>query len=47
LGFEYPYLGTPYARPVRDSVNLVLKFFKIIKKDVPTFGKVMECYAQK
>lgn len=47
-GMEYPYLGTPYASPLKDFFNFLLKILKI-KKNVkfPFYKSIMECYAQK
>jgi|SRR5581483_1712222 len=44
--FEYPYLGTPYARPVRDHVGFVLRLFGI-KSRFAFWRNMMECYAQR
>lgn len=47
-GIEYPYLGTPYASPVKDMFSFLLKFFRI-KKDIkfPFYKNMMEIYAEK
>lgn len=44
----YPYLGTPYAKPMQDLLNFFLKLF-YIKKDVKFafYKNIMEVYAQK
>lgn len=44
--FEYPYLGTPYARPVRDHVRFVLRLCGI-HTGFAFWRNMMECYAQK
>ncbi len=47
-GVEYPYIGTPYASPVKDLVNFVLKVLRIRKNiKVPFYKNIMEVYAQK
>lgn len=45
---EYPYIGTPYASPIKDMFNFILKFLRI-KKDikVPFYKNIMEVYAEK
>ncbi len=45
--FEYPYLGTPYAKPLKNLFQFGLKLVGLRKAEVPFFGKVMECYAEK
>lgn len=45
---KYPYLNTPYANPVKDIINFILKLLKIKRKAKPAFFKsMMEIYAQK
>lgn len=47
-GTEYPYLGTPYASPLKDIFNFLLKLLKIRKNiKVPFYKNMMECYAKK
>lgn len=45
---EYPYLKTPYARPVKDLFYFILKVLRI-KKDakVSFYKNIMEVYAEK
>lgn len=47
-GIEYPYLGTPYARPFRDIFYFFLKFLGI-RKDInfSFYRNAIECYAKK
>jgi SAM-dependent methyltransferase len=48
VGFEYPYLGTPYARPVSDMVNFILKLLRISpQKKFAFYRNLLECYAIK
>jgi len=48
LGFEYPYRGTPYARPARDMGSFVLKLLRIRKNIRFAFPRnILECYARK
>lgn len=48
ISFNYPYLGTPYARPVSDMFKFILMFSGIRKKaDFAFFGNTLECYAYK
>lgn len=48
IEFEYPYKGTPYARPVKDYMSFILKLLRIKKNINFAFPKnVLECYAQK
>jgi SAM-dependent methyltransferase len=44
--FEYPYLGTPYASPVRDHLNFALQLVGI-KRPYAFWRNMMECYAQR
>jgi SAM-dependent methyltransferase len=44
--FAYPYLGTPYAQPVRDHLKLVLRLLGVRAK-FAFWRNMMECYAQK
>jgi len=47
-GIEYPYLRTPYASPVKDLFNFILKFLRIKKNiKVPFYKNIMEVYAEK
>ena len=44
----YPYLGTPYAKPISDLFNFLLKLLRIKKNAKFAFYKnIMEVYAQK
>ena len=48
IRFEYPYLGTPYAYPVKNICSFVLCLLHLKKKiDFPFWGNLMECYAEK
>ena len=48
INIGYPYLGTPYAKPVRDMVNFCLKLLGIKKHVKFAFYKnIMEVYAKK
>lgn len=48
IEFEYPYLKSPYARPIKDVISLLACILRIKKKvNFPFFGNVMECYARK
>lgn len=44
--FEYPYLGSPYARPLRDHLRFVLRLFGV-RTAFAFWRNMMECYAQK
>lgn len=44
--FVYPYLGTPYARPVRDHVGFLLRLLGV-RARFAFWRSMMECYAQK
>lgn len=44
--FEYPYLSTPYARPVSDHAKLVLRLLGV-KTRFAFWRNMMECYAQR
>ena len=44
--FEYTYLGTPYARPVRDHVRFLLRLLGA-RTSFAFWRNMMECYAQK
>jgi hypothetical protein len=44
--FVYPYLGTPYARPLSDHARFVLRLFGV-KTRFAFWRNMMECYAQK
>jgi SAM-dependent methyltransferase len=46
LRFEFPYRGTPYARPVRDTVSFVLRLLGV-RRDFAFWGNMLECYARK
>jgi SAM-dependent methyltransferase len=43
---EYPYIGTPYARPVRDIGRFALRLVGV-KRPFAFWGNMMECYAQR
>ena len=46
--FEYPYLGTPYARPAHDIISFVLRLLRLNKNLNFAFpGNMLECYARK
>ena len=48
IEFEYPYIGTPYARPLRDIISFILRLLRVKEKvDFPFYGNVVECYARK
>jgi len=48
LKFEYPYINTPYANPVRDFLSFVLKLLRINKNiHFPFYRNLMECYARR
>ena len=44
--FEYPYLGTPYASPLRDHTRFALRFLGI-RRPFAFWRNMMECYARK
>lgn len=44
--FVYPYLGTPYARPLSDHASFVLRLLGV-KTRFAFWRNMMECYAQK
>lgn len=44
--FEYPYIGTPYARPVQDHARFLLRLLGI-RVRFAFWRNMMECYAQK
>lgn len=44
--FWYPYLGTPYASPVRDHVRFVLRLVGV-RRPFAFWRNMLECYAQK
>lgn len=44
--FEYPYLKSPYARPVSDHLKFFLRFFGL-KSQFAFWRNMMECYARK
>jgi len=44
--FEYPYLGTPYARPLRDHVAFGLRLVGV-RTRFAFWRNMMECYARK
>jgi len=46
LEFYYPYIGTPYAKPIKDFFYFTLRLFGF-KKKFAFYGNVMECYAKK
>lgn len=51
FGFEilelyYPYIETPYAKPLRDFIYFILRLFGF-KKKFAFYGNIMECYAKK
>jgi 2-polyprenyl-3-methyl-5-hydroxy-6-metoxy-1,4-benzoquinol methylase len=43
---RYPYLETPYARPLRDHLFFLLRCLGV-KVSFPFWGNMMECYATK
>lgn len=48
LGVEYPYFGTPYASPLKDGLNFLLKLLGFRKNiQVPFYKNIMEVYARK
>jgi SAM-dependent methyltransferase len=44
--FEYPYLGTPYASPLRDHARFVLRLVGV-KRPFAFWRNMMECYARR
>jgi SAM-dependent methyltransferase len=44
--FAYPYLGTPYASPLRDHLRFVMRFAGV-KRPFAFWRSMMECYARK
>ena len=44
VSFEYPYLGTPYASPVRDHLRFALRLAGL-KRPFAFWRNMMECYA--
>jgi SAM-dependent methyltransferase len=44
--FEYPYLGTPYARPAHDLARFALRLVGV-KRPFAFWGNMMECYAER
>lgn len=44
--FAYPYLGTPYARPLRDHARFLLRMCGV-RSTFAFWRNMMECYAQK
>ena len=46
LRFEFPYWGTPYARPVRDASSFVRRLLGV-RCDFAFWGNMLECYARK
>lgn len=44
--FEYPYLHTPYARPLRDVGSFILRLLGV-RSHFAFWRNMMECYAQK
>ena len=44
--FEYPYVGTPYASPLRDHARFALRLLGV-RKPFAFWRNMMECYAQK
>jgi hypothetical protein len=44
--FEYPYLGTPYASPLRDHARFVLQLVGV-KRPYAFWRNMMECYARR
>jgi len=43
---RYPYLETPYARPMKDLYCFLLRLFGV-KVSFPFWGNIIECYAWK
>ncbi len=46
LRFEFPYRGTPYARPIHDALSFVLRFLGV-RRSFAFRGNMLECYARK
>ena len=46
LRYEYPYRGTPYARPARDCLQFALRCLGF-RRRFAFWGNSMECYARK
>jgi SAM-dependent methyltransferase len=46
VDIRYPYLGGPYARPLRDHALFLLSFFGV-KRKFPFWRSAMEIYASK
>ena len=46
VDIRYPYLGGPYARPLRDHALFLLSYFGV-KRKFPFWRSVMEIYASK
>jgi SAM-dependent methyltransferase len=44
--FEYPYLRSPYASPLRDHVRFAFRLIGV-KRPFAFWRSMMECYAQK
>jgi SAM-dependent methyltransferase len=44
--FEYPYLGTPYASPVRDHIRFGLRLVGV-RRPFAFWRNMMECYAER
>jgi len=44
--FVYPYLGTPYAEPVRDHLRFLLRLLGV-KRPFAFWRNMMECYARR
>ncbi len=48
IRFTYPYLGTPYAHPLRDLWSFCVQLMRMNKKPkFPFYGNMLECYAKK
>jgi 2-polyprenyl-3-methyl-5-hydroxy-6-metoxy-1,4-benzoquinol methylase len=46
VAFEFPYRGTPYGKPIRDSLSFALRCLGVRRK-FAFWGNMMECYARK
>lgn len=46
VGFDYPYLGTPYASPLRDHLRFLLRLAGV-RRPFAFWGNMMEAYARK
>lgn len=46
LCFEFPYIGTPYAHPLRDLYHFALRCVGI-RRPFAFWGNMLECYARK